>query len=151
MRNEFAHNISHLHFVAVGLLLYMTLLALDPVPKPLSYVYRIFLIVGVAVSHVLLGIPIMMGTQVIAYDYYAALGRDWGPSLLADQQLGGSLLWLLGDVTTLTFLIGVVVQWVRSDAREARRVGRQLDRIHGGGATMTPWWETSGEEDRHPR
>lgn len=151
LRNDLAHNISHLHFVAVGLLLYMTLLALDPVPNPLPYIYRMFLIIGVAVSHVLLGVPIMMGTQVFAYDYYDALGRAWGPSLVADQQLGGSLLWALGDVTTLVFLIGVIVQWVRSDAREARRTDRQLDRIYGDAATVPPWWLASTDANLDER
>ena len=93
----------------------------------------------------------MMGTQVFAYDYYAALGRAWGPSLLADQQLGGSLLWALGDVTTLLFVVGVIVQWVRSDAREARRTDRQLDRINGDASTVAPWWQTPTDANADDR
>lgn len=139
--NDWAHNLSHLHFVAVGMLLYVTLLGLDPIPNPLPYVFRFMLVIGVGVSHILLGIPIMMGTQLIAEDYYTELGRTWGPSLVADQQLGGALLWALGDVTVLAFILGIIVQWVRSDARAARRADRQLDRIHGDASTIRPWWE----------
>lgn len=140
--NDWAHNLSHVHFIAVGMLLYVTLLGLDPIPNPLPYVFRLMIVMGVGVSHILLGIPIMMGTQLIAEDYYTGLGRTWGPSLVDDQQLGGALLWALGDLTVLAFIPGIIVQWVRSDAREARRADRQLDRLHGDASTIRPWWET---------
>ena len=58
LRNEWLHNLNHLHFIAVGLLFYISLLALDPVPRPLAFPFRLMLITGVAVSHVLLGVPI---------------------------------------------------------------------------------------------
>jgi hypothetical protein len=64
LRNEWLHNLNHVHFLAVGMLLYVTLLGLDPLPNPLPYVYRFLMIAAVGVSHVLLGIPIMMGPQL---------------------------------------------------------------------------------------
>lgn len=79
-----------------------------------------------------------------------ALDGDRGPSLVAGQQLGGSSLWLLRDVTTLAFLVGVIVQRAYSDARGARRVDRQLDRIHGDAATVALWWQTPSQDDGRP-
>ena len=53
---------------------------------------------------------------------------------------GGGLLWVFGDVVTVAFLGGVFLQWLRSDAREAKRVDRNLDRLYGDGPTMpAPW------------
>jgi hypothetical protein len=75
--------------------------------------------------------------------------------LVDDQQLGGALLWALGHVTVLAFILGIIVQWVSSDARAARRADRQLDRIHGNASTIRPWWEADpaprSEIDSDPR
>jgi putative membrane protein len=55
------------------------------------------------------------------------LARPWGPSPLRDQQLGGDLLWCIGEAVDVPFLVLLVVQWVRSDARDAARVDAGLD------------------------
>lgn len=91
--------------------------------------------------HVLLGIPLMMSSTVIAADFYRELGRTWGPSPLADQHIGGGILWVFADVVSIIFLIAFGIQWMRSDRRESRRVDRHLDRIHGTSLTTRPWWE----------
>ena len=140
LRNDVLHDLGHLHFILSGFLLFAVLLALDPLPHRLPYVFRFMMIIGLGPMHVLLGIPVMMGNDVFAQSYYEQLGRDWGPSLLSDQQVGGGLLWVFGDVVTVAFLGGIFLQWLRSDAREARRVDRQLDRLYGAGPSMpAPW------------
>ncbi len=140
LRNDWLHNLAHVHFVAVGFLLFAVLLGLDPLPHPMPYVFRVMMVIGLGPMHVLLGIPVMMGNQIFARGYYEQLGRTWGDSLLADQQLGGGLLWVFGDVVTIAFLAGLFGQWLKSDAREARRVDRNLDRLYGNGPTMpAPW------------
>jgi cytochrome c oxidase assembly factor CtaG len=65
---------------------------------------------------------------VIGGDYYRALGRTWGPSLLADQNIGGGLLWVSGDLVGLIVVAALLVQWSRADEREAVRTDRSLDR-----------------------
>ena len=140
LRNDWLHDLGHLHFVLTGFLLFAVLLALDPLPHRMPYVLRVMMIIGLGPMHVLLGIPVMMGGEIFAESYYTELGRDWGPSLLSDQQVGGGLLWVFGDVVTVAFLGGIFLQWLRSDARDARRVDRQLDRLYGDAARIpAPW------------
>ena len=140
LRNDWLHDMGHVHFILTGFLLFAVLVGVDPLPHRMPYVYRIMMIFGLGPMHVLLGIPVMMGTDIFAESYYLELARDWGPTLLADQQVGGGLLWIFGDVVTVAFLGGIYLQWLRSDAREARRVDRQLDRLYGAGPTMpAPW------------
>lgn len=152
LRSDWLHNLSHFHFVAVGCLLYFPLLGLDPIPNPMPFLYRFLMIIGVGPSHVVLGLPIMLGGpgSIIAEDYYRSLGRDWGPSLVADQQLGGALLWLLGDIVVLAFLAGMYRQWRRAELREQRRIDRQLDREYGDAATIRPWWLPEPAADPSP-
>jgi putative copper resistance protein D len=69
-----------------------------------------------------------LGTGLLAADYYRAIGRPWGRSLLSDQRFGGVMLWAIGEVVGLPLLLLVVVQWMRADAREAARIDAELDR-----------------------
>lgn len=146
LRNDLLHDLGHLHFILSGFLLFAVLLALDPLPHRMPYVFRVMMIIGLGPMHVLLGIPVMMGSILFAESYYRELARSWGPTLLADQQVGGGLLWIFGDVVTVAFLAGIYLQWLRSDAREARRVDRQLDRLYGDAPTMpAPWTVVTGQ------
>lgn len=67
------------------------------------------------------GIIVRLDTKVLA------AGQFLGAHPLRDQQIGGDLLWGLGEVVDLPFLILLLVQWVRADARDARRVDEELD------------------------
>ena len=145
LRNDWLHDLGHLHFILTGFLLFAVLLALDPLPHRMPYVFRVMMIIGLGPMHVLLGIPVMMGNDIFAESYYTELARNWGPSLLSDQQVGGGLLWVFGDVVTVAFLGGIFLQWLRSDARDARRVDRQLDRLYGDATHMPVSWAATPE------
>jgi cytochrome c oxidase assembly factor CtaG len=138
LRHDWAHDLSHVHFVGVGLLMYTVVLGSEPLPRQLPFVFRFTLIPATGISHVLLGVPIMTGKLLFAADFYRDTTQATVAQLVNDQQLGGALLWTLGDLTMLSFLVGFIPQWVRADQREARRVDRNLDRIHGHQATTLP-------------
>lgn len=140
MRNVPLHDFLHWHFVLVGALFYWSLLGIDPVPHRPPFLFRFLLVVGLAPIHILLGIPIMMMDTLVAGDYYLALGRDWGLSMMRDQYVGGGILWAFGDVSAAVLVAVFIRQWYRSDEREARRTDRQIDRIYGTGPTVKPWW-----------
>lgn len=150
LRNGWLHDLAHVHYVASGFLLFAVILALDPLPHRMDFVLRIMMIIGLGPMHVLLGVPIMTGNEVFALDFYTELGRTWGPTLLEDQQTGGGLLWVFGDVVTVGFLAGLYLQWLRSDARDARRIDRQLDRIYGDAATIPVPWSVPPERSSGP-
>jgi putative copper resistance protein D len=110
------------------------------------------------------GIVIRLETHIFAASYFVSLARPWGPGLLDDQQLGGDLLWCIGEAVDVPFLALLVIAWVRSDRREALRVDQALDAeesrrpVTVPGATSAPatagprqadhstfnqpWWET---------
>jgi putative copper resistance protein D len=69
-----------------------------------------------------------MSNLLLAPDFFGALGRNWGGSLLEDQRLGGGIAWGIGELPTLSLMLILAMQWTRSDDREARRRDRAADR-----------------------
>jgi putative membrane protein len=57
------------------------------------------------------GIVIRLDTRVIATDHLTMLARPWGPGPLHDQQLGGDLMWGVGEAIDLPFIVMLLVQW----------------------------------------
>jgi putative copper resistance protein D len=127
LRHPLLHELLHVHFLAVGCLFFWPLLGLDPVPGRVAYPFRAMLMFISLPFHAFLGLTIMQSTQVIAGDYYSreAPGIDH----LADQGLGGGLIWAAGDLVGLLMLGALVVQWIRASEREAAREDRRLDRL----------------------
>lgn len=146
LTNAVVHDLMHLHFVAIGFLFYWALLGLDPTPHRVRFSFRLLLVLGMGPVHILLGVPIMLTQRLFAADFYTALGRDWGPSLLDDQHVGGAILWAFGDISAAALVGAFVVEWYRSDSRLARRTDRQLDRLYGTRSTITPWWLTDAAD-----
>jgi hypothetical protein len=90
------------------------------------------------VGDAILGLAIMADQNLIAGSYYRALGRPWGPSLRADQVVGGGAIWLIGDLIGLPFLGVMLIQMMREDEREARAVDAELDAAEAGPVTTDP-------------
>jgi cytochrome c oxidase assembly factor CtaG len=69
-----------------------------------------------------------MGTTPMAIEWYALVRPDWVVDPLADTLFGGQVAWGLSEIPALLALITIMVQWSRSDARDAKRKDRQAER-----------------------
>lgn len=137
LENPLLHDWNHLHFVVVGALWYWPLLGIDPMPRRLPYGLRLLAAFAVLPFHAWLGVTVMASSTLIAGDFYADLGRSWGPSLAQDQQLAGGLLWSSGELVGLIVFAVLLVQWMRHSEREAVREDRRLDRLEAQAAART--------------
>ncbi|HEU5035193.1 MAG TPA: cytochrome c oxidase assembly protein [Mycobacteriales bacterium] len=131
LRNSVLHEWLHVHFIVAGCVFFWPLIGVDPVPGRLPHPMRLLLLFVTLPAHAWLGISIMSQHTVLAGDYYRALARPWGPSLLHDQSIGGGLMWATGDLIGLIVVAALFVQWARADAREAVRTDRAFDRAAG--------------------
>jgi putative membrane protein len=84
------------------------------------------------------GIVLRLNSHVLASVTDLAARRTWGPSRLLDQQAGGDIWWCVAEALDLPFLIVVVVQWIRADTQEARRIDAELDRAAHEAALRRP-------------
>jgi cytochrome c oxidase assembly factor CtaG len=74
-----------------------------------------------------LGFILVFGSHMLVPDYWAALHRPWGMSPRTDQSWGGAVLWGLGDIAGVPFLVALIVRVVREDRIETAKVDRRLD------------------------
>ncbi len=126
--DHIGHTFMIVHFLATGYLLVLTLIGIDPMPYKAPYAIRLLVLLGTMAFHAFFGLTLMIGDNLLAADWYGAMGRTWGPSAIADQQIGGGIAWSIGEIPTLVLAISVVIMWARSDSVLARRLDRKADR-----------------------
>jgi putative copper resistance protein D len=128
MTSHWGHIFMGVHFLLAGSLFFWSLIGVDPGPSRPPYLVRIVILLVVIPLHSFFSLAIMATTQVIAEDWFGGLQRPYLTDLLADQHLGGSIGWALGEVPIVLVMIAMFLQWVTSDEREARRTDRAQER-----------------------
>lgn len=130
LRNHAGHLWMIVHFVLAGYLFANALMGIDPGPVRPSYPMRMVLLFATMAFHAFFGVSLTSSEVLLAPRWYGLMGRDWGPSAIADQQWGGAFAWGLGEFPVVILAVGVLVAWRRSDTRQAARRDRRVD-LHG--------------------
>ena len=122
------HVLMTAHFLLTGYLFIWSLVGIDPGPARPPYPFRLVLLLVTLAFHAFFGISLMSSGELLAPDWWHALGQTDDAALLQDQQNGGAIAWGAGDIPSLLLGLALLVSWVRSDAQETRRKDRQADR-----------------------
>ncbi|GAB3220230.1 cytochrome c oxidase assembly protein [Glycomyces halotolerans] len=133
MESHFGHLFMTSHFLIAGALFFWIVIGPDPKPRPLSYPAKVLLYFVSIVFHAVFGLALMMGTILIAGDWYTALALPWVDDLLADQRAGGGIAWAFGEIPSLIIIGVLIAQWARSEEREGRRLERMAERASESG------------------
>lgn len=128
MANHWGHAIMELHFLAVGILFYYVLIGIDPAPRAIAPLVRFGMLLVTVPFHAFFAVAVMSANEVFAGDYWHELDRPYRTDLLADQYLGGGMAWAMGEIPLILVMGAILVQWFRSDAREAKRFDRSESR-----------------------
>lgn len=128
MLSHTGHFLMNLHFILAGLLFFHVIIGVDPNPKRIPYLARVVLLFAAMAIHAFFSVAIISSTTLLDHGYFAQLHRPWSTNLLADQHLGGSLGWALGEIPIIFALVATFLLWNRDDAREARRIDRNAER-----------------------
>ena len=110
------------------ILFFQILIGIDPMPQKVPYLVKIIIIFAAMSIHAFFSISIMSASTLIDGGYFAQLERPWATDLLADQKLGGSIGWAMGEIPILLALLATFIQWSRADKKEANRIDRAADR-----------------------
>lgn len=122
MRNHDVHIVQHLTFLTTSVLMWWPILSPTPALRRASYPVQMLYLFLLGIPMSIVGAMITLSSDVL-YPFYADAPRVFGLSPLADQQLGGLIMWVPGG---LLFWIAMTVVWFRWSARED--AGDEADR-----------------------
>ena len=115
MRDHNVHIATHLMFMATATLMWWPVMS--PVPEVLPRLGY-----GLAMLYLfLVGIPMQIVAALITlsgsvlYPWYAVAPRMWGLSPLDDQQLGGLLMWVPGNLYMFLVIGMLFLLWAREN------------------------------------
>ncbi|WP_197320487.1 cytochrome c oxidase assembly protein [Saccharomonospora sp. NB11] len=127
LQHHWAHVAMNAHFLLVGYTFFWPIIGIDPAPRALPPLGKLGLLMASVPFHAFFGVILMNMQTVIGEGFYRALDLPWVDGLLADQRVGGGIAWASGELPVLIVMIALLVQWTRSDEREAKRQDRRED------------------------
>jgi putative membrane protein len=125
LENQALHYLQHAHFMVAALLFWWPVIGADPSPWRLPHPVRLFYLFLAMPQQSFLGVSLLQARTVL-YPHYVTNVRDWGPTPLEDQQIGGTIMWVVGDMAFLAGMAIVVVLWMRHEERRTARLDARL-------------------------
>jgi putative membrane protein len=116
LRHHNVHILQHLVFLATAVVMWWPILSPVPELPRLPYPGQMLYVFLLGIPMSVTGALITLSDRVL-YPFYAAAPRIWGIGALADQQIGGLLMWVPGG---LVLWLAMTVVWFRWAAEEER-------------------------------
>ncbi len=116
------HYIMHATMLAAGLIFWWQVFDRRSDGKSLRYATRLMMLWLVILSNILLGAYTTLKTETL-YNAYGLGSRMFGYTPLADEQIGGIIIWIPSSMMSLVALLIVIHMWGR---HESRMVERQM-------------------------
>lgn len=113
-------------FLAVGILSATPLMSADPLPRPTSYIGRLFEVFLEMQIHAAFGL-VMILTLSPVVPFFADAPAAWEIDPVQDQALAGALAWTYGELPLLIVLIVTLARWQRRDTVRAARTQARDD------------------------
>ena len=124
LRNEIVHDAEHWSFFLVSLLFWWHVIGAGPrLHKQASRAGRVGLLIAAIPANMLTGMVLAFTTTVF-YTYYETVPRLWGIDPLADQRIGGIIMWVPGSmmfIVAALILAGQMVSGPKPAAPPRRR------------------------------
>jgi cytochrome c oxidase assembly factor CtaG/putative copper export protein len=133
MGSHLGHLLMTAHFLLAGILFFHVIIGIDPTPRKYPYLMKIVVLLAAMSIHAFFSISLLSASTLLGAEYYQNLATPWVFDLLADQRVGASVGWAMGEIPILLALIATFIQWMRSDDKEAARIDRQSARAKARG------------------
>lgn len=120
--DERIHDFMHVTMLFAGLIFWVRIFERRPAPHGLRYGVRLMMLWLAALSNIGLGSYTTLKTKIL-YGAYEAHGRLYDMPALADEQLGGVIIWIPSSMMCLVAILIVIHWWGRRETHlEERRV-----------------------------
>jgi putative copper resistance protein D len=124
LRSTVVHALEHVLWLGAALVYWWPIVGRDPSAHPVSYPVRLLSLFLAMPAMSFLALAIYSARAPL-YDGYATLPAPWGPSALADQRAGATMMWLVGNLALVLSMLIVATAWKRDDdARQHRLEAR---------------------------
>lgn len=137
LRHGAADAVTRIVLVVIGFVYFYSRLQTDPVPHRYSQGLSLLITIFESLADGVLGIVLWWG-PLVALDYYTEVGRTWGPDLRMDQTIAAGIIWVLGDVLGLPYLLALMRSWASDERRKAAEVDAELDAAEAAAAPAAP-------------
>lgn len=112
-------------YLGAGVLLWLQFIGSRPYRPRLGPLRRLALVAGTAASCTVLGLVRVFGNGV-AYSAYSGAGHNV-MSVLADQQVGGAVLWVAALVPLGVVAVALLIRWLNDE--ESQTLATGIDRL----------------------
>jgi putative membrane protein len=119
MRDHNLHILQHLLFISTSVIMWWPILSPVPELPRASYPAQLLYLFLLGIPMSVVGAMITLADDPL-YPFYVAAPRVFGLTPLADQQIGGLMMWVPGG---LVFWLAMTVVWFRWARREHRGEG----------------------------
>jgi putative membrane protein len=107
----------HITMLASGFLFWWLIVDPKPHRSRLHYGLRVLYVGLIVLPNTILGAAITFSGSLI-YTAYAEVRQPFGLDLMTDQQLGGLMLWVPGDMMSIVAAGVVMVMWYQREEGE---------------------------------
>ena len=115
MRNHDVHIATHLMFIVTATILWFPVMSPAPELPRLGYGMGMLYLFLVGIPMQIVAAMITLADEVL-YPWYSAAPGTWGLTPLADQQLGGLLMWVPGNLWMFLAIGVLFFKWARETA-----------------------------------
>jgi putative membrane protein len=126
LENDPVHYLEHASFLGAALLFWWPAIGPDPQPWRMPHPVRLMYLFLAMPQNSFLGVALLSADHVL-YPHYVTNVRLWGSTPLDDQRLGGTFMWVFGDMVFLAAMLGVVAVWMRFEDARTARLDARLD------------------------
>lgn len=128
LRFHIGHELMNVHFLLTGFIFASVMIGIDPLPNRPSYPLRLLVLLATMVFHAFIAISLTGSESLLMSEWFSAIGRDWGPSAIEDQQIGGLIMWGTGEFPTLAMVLIVLFRWRQDDVKHTKRRDARIDK-----------------------
>lgn len=126
VRNDLVHELMHITMLASGFLFWW--LVIDPKPhrSRLHYGLRVLYLGLIVIPNTVLGASIVFNSNLLYQSYYD-FPQPLSMAPLIDQQVGGLLLWVIGDMMSILASGVVMIMWYQREQEQEETWGATSD------------------------
>jgi len=131
VRDEAVHYAMHVSMLVTGLVFFWCLFDARPAPLGARYGARVIMLWAAVVGNILLGAITTLKPAAL-YTAYDDFGRLWGFGALADEQLGGLVIWIPPSMMCIVALLVILKSWSAHETKITPWLERDLGQSDAG-------------------